>query len=111
MEFANKARGAYDRFRDIKAGAEMMIPDPRHPLGIVERGLESVPGVPPLRLQEERARLLVDLQRIDEAKEAFAEILQSHPGHQPAREFLEQHAPELLETNSDSPQAAEEPSR
>ena len=37
MEFANKARGAYDRFRDIKAGAEMMIPDPRHPLGIVER--------------------------------------------------------------------------
>ena len=37
VEFINQARGLYDKARDIKSGIELMIPDPRQPLGIIQR--------------------------------------------------------------------------
>lgn len=43
VDFANKARKGYEKARDIKEGVELLIPDPRHPLGIIER----ITGFPP----------------------------------------------------------------
>jgi len=43
VDFANKAKKGYEKVRDIKEGIELMIPDPRHPLGIIER----ITGFPP----------------------------------------------------------------
>lgn len=43
VDFANKARAGYEKARDIKEGIELLIPDPRHPLGIIER----ITGFPP----------------------------------------------------------------
>ena len=37
LDVANMARRGLDRVREIKAGVESYIPDPRHPLAIVEK--------------------------------------------------------------------------
>lgn len=37
VDFANRARAGYEKARDIKEGIEILIPDPRHPLEIMER--------------------------------------------------------------------------
>lgn len=43
VDFINKARKGYEKARDIKEGIELLIPDPRHSLGIIER----ITGFPP----------------------------------------------------------------
>ena len=43
VDFANRARAGYEKARDIKEGIELLIPDPRHPLEIMER----ITGFPP----------------------------------------------------------------
>lgn len=37
VDFANRARAGYEKAREIKAGIELVIPDPRQPLSIIER--------------------------------------------------------------------------
>jgi hypothetical protein len=43
VDFANRARKGYEKAREIKAGIELMIPDTRWPLSIIER----ITGFPP----------------------------------------------------------------
>ena len=43
VDFANRARKEYEKAREIKEGIELLIPDPRFPLSIIER----ITGFPP----------------------------------------------------------------
>jgi len=50
LAFANQAKAGYEKLRDIKEGVEMLVPDPRHPLEIIER----VTGLPPETMESLR---------------------------------------------------------
>jgi len=63
-------------------------------LALLDSGIESFESGAPLVLLEERASLLVDLGRTEDAKEAYEELLRSHPNHGIARAFLQENAPE-----------------
>lgn len=43
IDFANKGRKLYQKARAIKSGIELLVPDPRFPLGIIQR----ITGFPP----------------------------------------------------------------
>ena len=43
VAFINKVQKGFDKIRDIKEGIEAVIPDPRNPLGVIER----ITGFPP----------------------------------------------------------------
>ena len=43
VAFLNKVQKGFDKIRDVKEGIEAMIPDPRNPLGVIER----ITGLPP----------------------------------------------------------------
>ncbi len=50
LAFANQAKAGYEKLRDLKEGIEMLIPDPRFPLEIIER----VTGFPPETMESLR---------------------------------------------------------
>jgi LysM repeat protein len=50
LAFANQAKKGYEKLRDLKEGIEMLVPDPRFPLEIIER----VTGLPPETMESLR---------------------------------------------------------
>jgi tetratricopeptide (TPR) repeat protein len=71
-------------------------------LRAVDLGLKAAEPSRPLSLLEKRAELLLKLDRPEEAKETYEEILEAHPDHNPARQFLERFKSEQPETKDQS---------
>jgi tetratricopeptide (TPR) repeat protein len=67
-------------------------------LKAVDLGLEAAKPSRPLNLLEKRAELLRKLNRTKEAKETYEEILEGHPDHDAARQFLERFKTQQPET-------------
>ncbi|UCF32558.1 MAG: hypothetical protein JSV78_09500 [Phycisphaerales bacterium] len=74
-------------------------------LRAVNLGLEAAKPGRPLELLEKRAELLHKLNRTEEAKETYKEILEGHPDHGPARQSLERFKTQPPETK-DQPNEA-----
>ena len=66
-------------------------------LSLFDMSLESFPDGGPQALLEERARLLVELEHTEDARQAYIAILDKFPGSQPARQFLEKDVPDSPE--------------
>jgi tetratricopeptide (TPR) repeat protein len=63
-------------------------------LTTLDLGIEATAPNTPLKLSEQRAALLVQLERLEDAREAYEQILEDHPTSQAALDFLAQHKPQ-----------------
>jgi tetratricopeptide (TPR) repeat protein len=85
-------------------------------LTTLDLGIEATAPSTPLNLLQKRAALLVQLGRLEEAREAYERILETYPMNQTALDFLERQEPptpesqdRLEETNPSRPPNKTEP--
>jgi hypothetical protein len=61
IDFANKGRKLYEKAREIKSGIELMIPDPRFPLEIIQR----ITGFPPETMESLRIAQKIGMEGLE----------------------------------------------